>query len=94
MPQNFSELVLVFIKIIALILPLLVALSLLVFFWGLFKFIAKADDVKTHTEGKFFMIWGLVGLFLMISFISIINFFYDDIGFNFLENFGVPLLPT
>jgi len=41
-------------------------------------------------EGKQFITWGLVAMFVLLSFMAIISFFHEDIGFG---NFGFPLLP-
>jgi hypothetical protein len=54
--------------IVGNIIPILIGLALLVFFWGLAKFILKlGGDAKAAEEGKKLMIWGLVALFVMIS---------------------------
>jgi hypothetical protein len=92
MPQNLTELILVFVNLIRLLIPLVIALTLLSFMWGLAKFIGKAGDSKSHEEGKNLMKWGLVGLFVMLSLFGILRFAYDDVGFN--GSLGIPLLPT
>ena len=53
----------------------LAGLSLLVFFWGLVKFIFRVSgDEKAIDEGKRIMKWGLVALFVMVSVWGIIKF--------------------
>ena len=91
-PNNFSELVSKFVGIINITLPVLVALALLVFFKGLVAFIAKSGDAKSHAEGKNLMVWGLIGLFVMISVFGIVELLYGDFGFS--RPFGLPTLPT
>ena len=54
-------------RIIGLLLPIVVALALLYFFWGLAKFILAAGDETARAEGKSIMIWGIVALFVMVS---------------------------
>jgi hypothetical protein len=90
-PTNFRELINLFVGLINPLLVLLVGLALLVFFWGLAKFIAKSGDAKSHGEGRALMVWGLIGLFVMLSFIGIIQFFSADFGFTWR---GIPFLPT
>jgi hypothetical protein len=90
-PQNFRELVKIFLDIINPLLVIIVALSLLVFFKGLVGFIAKSGDAKSHEDGKSLMIWGLIGLFVMISVWGILRMIYADFGFS--RPFGIPLLP-
>lgn len=90
--RTLSDVVASFVGIIGLLLPLIVALTVLVFLWGLVKFIAKSGDAKGHEEGKSLMIWGLVGLFLMLSLFGVLRLFYTDLGFGSV--LGIPLLPT
>ena len=72
-PQNFDDIVNIFIEIIDLAFPALVALALLIFFWGLTKFIAGGGNEKSVEEGKKLMFWGVIGLFVMISFWGIVR---------------------
>ena len=45
----------------------LVSVAVLVFVYGLMRFIANAGDEKVVTEGKKFMVWGVVALFVIIG---------------------------
>lgn len=45
----------------------ILALALLVFFWGLVKYMYKGDNDAERTKGKNFMAFGIVGLFVMVS---------------------------
>lgn len=67
-PQNFDEVVNIFISIADLAFPVLVALALLIFFWGLTKFMAGGGNERSVEEGKKLMFWGIIGLFVMLSF--------------------------
>ena len=89
-PQNFSDLVNIFLRLIKYLLPVIASLALLSFFWGLAKFIMNAGDTKGHEEGINLMKWGLIALFVMVSLTGIIKFVYSDIGFA--RTFGVPVL--
>ena len=53
-------------------LPIVVAVALLVFFWGLVKFIFAGPEAKK--EGQDLMIWGVVALFVMVSVWGLVNF--------------------
>ncbi len=91
-PETLSELVGIFINLVNPLLVVLAGLSLLAFFWGLVKFIAKSGDADSHADGRKLMIWGVVGLFVMISFMGIIGFFYSDL---FTGEVDFPIgLPT
>ncbi|HRH31261.1 MAG TPA: hypothetical protein PK950_01210 [Candidatus Paceibacterota bacterium] len=49
------------------IIPLLFALALLMFIWGVLKYVIAPDGSDDREEGRWFMIWGIVGLFVMVS---------------------------
>ena len=54
-------------EIINPIIGVLFAAALLYFFWGLLMFIFQADDVSKREEYKQHMLWGLIGLTVMVS---------------------------
>jgi hypothetical protein len=61
--------------LISVAIGIVVAIALLVFFWGLTKFIFKAGDEKAQAEGRNTMVWGLIALFVMVSTWGIVEFF-------------------
>lgn len=91
MPQNLRELVNLFLRPLAQIFTLISILAVLVFFWGLAKFIFQAGDSKSHESGKELMKWGIITLFVMISLMGILSFLSGELGFGPV---GIPLLPT
>lgn len=59
------------------------AAALLLFFWGLFKFmVSVADGNVDNKDGKNHMLWGLVGMTIMFSVGGIINFITNTVGAN------------
>lgn len=92
-PTNFSGLVDIFLDLTRATLPVLAGLAFLVFLWGLVKFIFRlGGDEKALQEGKKLMKWGLIALFIMVSFPAILGFVFNDLGFSW--PFGSPLLPV
>lgn len=65
-------------RLIDIALPIVVAIGLLAFFWGLVKFIFAGAEAKE--EGKSLMIWGLVALFVMVSVWGLVRFIGNAIG--------------
>jgi hypothetical protein len=54
---------------------IIIALAVLVFFWGLAKFVFRiGGDEKAVDEGKRIMIWGLVALFVLVSIWGLVRF--------------------
>ncbi len=60
-------------QIISPIIYLMMALAFLYFLWGVFIFIKNADSPDKRTEGYDHMMWGIIGLFIMISANGIIS---------------------
>ena len=77
------------------LVPLFFWIAVLVFFWGIVKFIAHADDPKQVEEGKQIIIWGLVGIFVLVTLWGIIGFIQETILPNqFVNTDGfVPKVP-
>jgi hypothetical protein len=65
--QNLTQLISFAGDILNRLIPVLIALALVIFFWGLVQYI------RTHKGGKDIMIAGLVGLFIMVSVWGIIR---------------------
>ena len=54
-------------------LTFLIALAAVLFLWGVAEFIIYSDDESKRTSGKSHMIWGIVGLVIMTSAITILQ---------------------
>ena len=54
-------------------LSVLVGLGLLLFLWGVFEFLKEGENETKRKEGKQHMIWGLVGLTIMVSVFGLIK---------------------
>lgn len=65
------------------IIILLFAVALLVFFWGIFVFIAGAASEEVRKKGKIAMQWGMYGLLIMVTVYGILSVA--------LTTFGIPL---
>ena len=83
-PEDFRGFVSIVMDLISLALPVVIGLSLVAFFSGLAVFILHADNEEKRREGKIFMIWGIIGLFVMISVWGIINILTESFGFDFI----------
>ena len=89
---NIEQLVIAIGNIVELALPIVVGIALLVFFWGLVKFIFAQGSETVKADGKKIMIWGLIALFVMMSVWGIISFFQG--AFLPGATFTAPTLPT
>lgn len=48
--------------------------AMLVFFWGVARFVLASGDASKVKEGRVFMAWGIIGLFVMVSLWGIVKF--------------------
>ena len=77
-------------RIVGMLIPIVFALGLLFFFWGLAKFILSAGNPEAASSGKHLMIWGVLALFVMASIWGIVNFLGESFGISFDETFTPP----
>ncbi len=68
------------VNIINPIIGVFFALALIIFLWGVTRFLMNADNDTEREQGKNHMIWGLVGMFIMVSVIGIIKIIMSIIG--------------
>lgn len=61
------------------IIPMLLALAVLVFLWGIVKFIANAGDPEARGAGVRHMVGGMIGLFVMVAFWGIIGYVQESL---------------
>jgi len=66
-PETFADFVFTIYGFANFIITTLVALALLYFFWGIALFILNAANEEARTTGRQKMIWGIIGLFVIIS---------------------------
>jgi len=62
------------------IVYLIIALAVVYFVWGVLVFIQNADDPEKRAQGYKHMIWGIIGLFIILSAKGIVNVITSTIG--------------
>lgn len=65
--------------IVGVATPILSAIALLIFIWGIVMFVFNSGDEDRRTEGKKFMGWSIVALFVMVSIWGIIRFIEESV---------------
>lgn len=56
------------------------AAALILFFWGVLQFIRGAADEKARSTGKAHMLWGIIGMAIMVSVFAVIKIATGQIG--------------
>jgi hypothetical protein len=63
------------------VIPLIFAVAVVMFVWGVVKFfIIDADEEAKRAQGKQFMIWGVIALAVMLSVWGLVAIFGDTFG--------------
>lgn len=75
------------------LIPLVFAIALLFFIWGMFKlFIYK--NAEEAEEGKKLALYAVIGFVLMVSIWGIVNLIANGLGFSGEQIQNIPTVPT
>ena len=88
--SNFKGIIDEVLGLIDLLVPILTGLAFLVFFWGLSKFILNSNKPEEIKNGKNYMLWGILVLFILLSYETIVNIVSTEFGFNQNGNITLP----
>jgi hypothetical protein len=75
-------------RIVDLLIPIVFALAMLFFFWGLATYILASGDEAKKEEGRRKMIWGIIALFVMSAVWGIIRWIGSSLSVNPGEGAG------
>ena len=76
-----------------ILVPLLFAVAFIVFLWGIFEyFIAGAANEEKRKLGKQFILYALIGFFVMISVWGLVNVLVNTFGLSGQAHPNYPLL--
>lgn len=59
---------------------LMVGVAVLYFLWGVFEFVRNAESSEERKKGGLHMLWGAIGLFIMVGAYGILNLIMGTIG--------------
>ena len=90
--SNFKDAIMYILGIVYMIIPILISVAFIVFFWGLSKFVIGANNDQEVKKGKEFMLWGILALFILVSIRSILGLLAGDLEIG--DGKTYPLLPT
>lgn len=74
-------------ELINVVLPVVIALTVLIFIWGLFKLVMSGDSEDSRKEARGYIIWGIVALFVMVSVWGLVNILVRSVN---LDNTAPP----
>src|SRR3990167_3133070 len=75
-------------KIVNLAIPIIFAIAILGFFWGLVKYIFGSEHDKEAAKKT--MLWGVVAIFVMASVWGLVRFLGSTVGIDDNSDIDVP----
>ncbi|MFA6552050.1 MAG: hypothetical protein WCT19_00945 [Candidatus Paceibacterota bacterium] len=81
--------------VINIVVMVLVAIAVFWVIWGAFQFVLAAGDEEKRKEGKNKILYGIIGIFIMLSVYGLVNILVNSFQFS-PANVNVPAvkLPT
>ena len=61
-------------------ITLVMGIALIIFIWGVAEFVWKSDDEEHRQSGAQHILWGLIGLAIMVSAIAIKSFIQNTVS--------------
>ncbi len=77
---NLSGLIARVQDIINILIPFLIGLGVFLIIYGVFTYIAHAEDEERRKEGRTFILWGILFVFIMISVWGILSILVNSFG--------------
>jgi hypothetical protein len=86
---NIQQLIVSIKGIVNMLIPIAVAVTVVVFFWGLIKYVGGGG--KSHEQGRNIMIAGIIALFIEVTLWGVVGFVQNAIGINSSQgNIQIP----
>ncbi len=90
MAKGIKDIIADITDIIDVIIPLLITIAVLTLMWGIVQFITAAGDEEKRKKGREFIIYGIIGLFVMVSIWGLVGV----LSGTFNLSTSAPKLPT
>lgn len=88
--DNLQNLVSAFGGIVSQLIPIVFGIAVIVFFWGLAKYILAAGSEESKAEGRRIMIGGIIAIFVMASIWGIVRWAQSALGVGQVNSIPVP----
>lgn len=80
--------------VIAITIAIVFFLAILVFAWGVVKYISAAGDATKVKEARRILWWGIIGIFVLAAMFGIVRFIGSALGITEIEGGGILRPPT
>ena len=66
------------------VIPLIIALAMVAFIWGVVQYVINSDEEAKKAKGKQFMIWGIIGLTVMVGVWGLVRIVGTTFGIEYV----------
>ncbi|MES2023206.1 MAG: hypothetical protein V4439_00805 [Patescibacteria group bacterium] len=66
------------------VIPFIFGLAVVAFVWGVVKFLMSAEDETQKSQGKQFMLWGIIALAVMVSIWGLVKLLTNTFGVKYV----------
>lgn len=87
-PQNYTDLIHLFLSFLPLVLSLVVGLIILFFAWRTGTFILDAGNKEVRANARRFFVWSIVAVLVASTIYGILSFILSEIGLG-----NAPVIP-
>jgi len=74
------------------VIPVLIALGVIYFVWGVITYVISSDE-EAKTSGRNRIIYGIIGLAVIIGLWGLVNILKNTFGLGNIENITYPTVP-
>ena len=68
--------------LINFVIPFIIGLAVFVILWGIFTYITHSAEEEKRAQAKSFIVWGIIGVFCMLSFWGFVNILSNSIDLD------------
>jgi Type IV secretion system pilin len=79
-------------NILDTIIPILIVLGVVYFVWGVVQYVISGDE-EAKAKGKTHMIYGIIGLVVIVAMWGLVGIVTNTFGLNGTSNITVPTVP-
>lgn len=77
------------------LIPFIIGLAVFVILWGIFLYVTKAAEEEKRSEGRLYIVWGIVAVFSMLSLWGFVNILVNTFDLKTtLDKSSIPTAPT
>lgn len=77
-------------EILIRVIPLLIGIAVIVFLVGIIRYITAGEDEEKRRAGRNMMIYGIIGLFVMVSVWGLVNILTETFDTNVSGDHVIP----